>query len=47
MNKLGHSLNLCGENTNRGNKNNKFKMHILGKGKMGNGSVGVYRLTDS
>ena len=22
-------------------------MHILGKGKMGNGSVGVYRLTDS
>ena len=47
MNELGHSLNLCGDNTNRGNKNDKGKMHILGKGKMGNGSIGVYRLTDS
>ena len=47
MNELGNSLNLCGDNTNRGNKNNKGKMHILGKGKMGNGLVGVYKLTNS
>ena len=47
MNELGHSLNLCRDNTNRGNKNDEGKMHIIGKGKMGNGSVGVYNLTDS
>ena len=47
INKLEHSLNLYGDNTNRGYKTDKGEMHILRKGKMGNGSVGVYRLTDS
>ena len=47
MNELGHSLNLYGDNTDRGNKNDKGKMNILGKVKMSNGSVGVYKITDS
>ena len=47
MNELGESLKFCADNTCRGSKNDNSRMHIIGKGKMGNGLVGTYKLTNA
>ena len=45
MNELGAALDSYTDNTSRGKKNDKGKMHIIGRGKMGNGKVGTYKLS--
>ena len=44
-NKLGKVLNEFPGNTSRSTKFDNGKMYILGKGKLGNGTVGCYNLT--
>ena len=47
LNKLGEAMKLCPDNTNRRKNDDIGMMHVIGKGRLGNGSVGVYKLTDS
>ena len=45
MNELGDALCKYPDNTSRSRTNDKGKMHVVGRGRMGNGAVGTYKLT--
>ena len=47
FNNLGITLNSETDNTSRGVQDDRGCMRVLGKGKLSNGSVGIYNLTDS